>query len=88
MEKVRKAEHIKKHIRETKRGNRLSKNRGSDFRKDDKYRAKNGSGKKTLHFTVQKVVSADNKSSIAAWLKYSLWIGQHNFPAFLTSFLV
>lgn len=23
---------------------------------------KNGSGKKTLHFTVQKVVSADNKS--------------------------
>ena len=28
----------------------------------DKYRAKNGSGKKTLHFTVQKVVSADNKS--------------------------
>ena len=25
---------------------------------------------------------------IAAWLKYSLWIGQHNFPAFLTSFLV
>lgn len=61
MEKV-KSEHIKKHIREAKRGNRLSKNRGSDFRKDDKYRAKNGRGKKTLHFTVQKVVSADNKS--------------------------
>ena len=41
-----KADHIKKHMREAKRGNGPSKNRGSDFRKDDKYRAKNGSGKK------------------------------------------
>ena len=58
----RKAEHIKNHMRETKRGNRLSENRGSDFCKNDKYRAKNGNRKKLLHFTVQKVVSADNKS--------------------------
>lgn len=30
--------------------------------------------KKTLHFTVQKVVSACQQKLIAAWLKYSLWI--------------
>lgn len=57
-----KADHIKKHMREAKRGNGPSKNRGSGFRKDDKYRAKNGSGKKTFHVTVQKVISADDKS--------------------------
>ena len=49
-------------MREAKRGNGPSKNRGSGFRKDDKYRAKKWQWKKTLHFTVQKVISADDKS--------------------------
>lgn len=67
-----KADHIKKHMREAKRGNGPSKNRGSGFRKDDKYRAKNGSGKKNVSCYGPEGYFCRRQKLIAAWLTYSL----------------